>query len=59
MAGDPIRILVQEVMIDVFEYLELNRLARPFDRLHAVDDRPADAADEMAVEEEDRRGQLL
>ena len=46
-------------MVDVLEQLELDRLAWPLDRLHAVDDRPTDAANEMAVEEVDRGRQML
>ncbi len=53
----PLGVLPQDLMIDILEQLDLHRIARPIDRLDAVDHRPAHAADEVAVEEGDRRVQ--
>jgi len=40
----PFRVLAKDLMIDVLEQLELDRLARPLGRLDAVDHSAADAA---------------
>ena len=57
IARDPFGVLAEDLMIDVFEQLDLDRVAGPVDRLDPVDDRAADAADEIAVEEGDRSSQ--
>ena len=54
IAGDPFRVLSQNLMVDVVEQLELDRVARPLDRLDAIDHRAAHAADEIVVEKGDR-----
>ena len=56
--GRPSRGPCAESVIDVFEQLELDRFARPVGRLDAIDDHPADSADEIGVEKRDRRFQL-
>ena len=58
VAGDPGGILPQDLVIDVFEQLELDRFAGPLGRLDAVDHHAPRAADEVAVEEIDRQFQL-
>src|SRR5262245_50156287 len=57
IAGNPLWVLAQDLVIDVFEQIELNRLAGPIGWLNAVDDHATHAADEVAVEECDRGSQ--
>ena len=54
VAGDPFGVFAQDLVIDVFEQVELNRFAGPIGRLDAVDHDPPHAADEIAVEKGDR-----
>ena len=58
VAGHPVRFLAQDLVIDVFEQLELNRFAWPLGRLDAVDHGAARAAHKIAVEEVDRQLEL-
>ncbi len=39
VAGDPLGVLAQNLMVDVLEQLDLDRVAGPIDRLDAVDRR--------------------
>ena len=56
--GDPFRVLAQDLVVDVLEHLDLDRIARPVHRLDAVDHRAPGPADEVAVEKRDRRAEL-
>ena len=54
LAGGPLVLLAEDVVVEVLEELELDRLGEPLGRLDAVDHDPARAADEVLVEEADR-----
>ena len=55
--GNPLGVFPQDLVVDVLEQLDLHRVAGPIDRLDAVDDHPADAADEVAIEKSDGGGE--
>src|SRR4029453_7828394 len=57
VAADPLGVLAQDLVIDVFEQVELDRFARPVRRLNAVDHYPPHAADEIAIEKGNCRPQ--
>ena len=50
----PFRILAKDLVIDVLEKLQLNRLARTIDGLNPVDHRAPYSGHEVPVEERDR-----
>ena len=54
LAGGPLVLLAEDVVVEVLEELELDRLGEPLGRLDPVDDDPPRAADEVRVEERDR-----
>ena len=53
VAGHPIGLLVQNLVIDVLEHVELERITGLVGRFDAVDHAAADSVDEVAVEEPD------
>src|SRR5262249_8528941 len=54
LSGGPLVLLAEDLVIEVLEELELDRLAEPLRRLDPVDDHPATAADEVRVEKSSR-----
>jgi hypothetical protein len=54
VAGYPLGIFAQNLMIYVFQQLHLDGIRGTIDRLDAVDHRPTHSAHEVAVEESDR-----
>ena len=50
----PFVVLAQDLVVDVFEELELDRLAEPLGRLEAVEDDPAGTACEVLIEKPGR-----
>ena len=54
LAGGPVAVLAQDVVVDVLEELELDRVAEPLGRLEAVEDHAPDSPGEVLVEEADR-----
>ena len=55
VAGDPIGLFVQNLVVDVLKHVELKRVAGLVGRLHAIDHAAADAMDEIAVKKPDRK----
>ena len=54
LAGGPLVLLAEDLVVEVLEELELDRVGEPLGRLDPVDDDPARAPDEVLVEEGDR-----
>ena len=53
VTSDPFRVFANHLVVNVFEQVELNRVARPVRGLHAVDDQTASSPDEVAVQKPD------
>src|SRR3954471_5606820 len=54
LAGRPLVLLAEDVVVEVLEELELDRFAEPFGGLDPVDHDPSRAADEMFIEKINR-----
>ncbi len=57
--GNPVRFLVQDLMVDVFEQVELKRLAGTVGRFDPINDTSAYSMDKISIEETNGRREFL